>query len=117
MFQQNLTEVVCRGVWCYLQLSTRYYRSRFKDKHVYASPIFVFKSVPKPVVRACQFLPKNYVRLTFKDEASRDNVLVKGISVRGFHLNISRDRFIQIFLKLNRAFVLSVSSARRRPRR
>ena len=24
----------------------------------------VFKSVPKPVVRACQFLPKNYVRIT-----------------------------------------------------
>ena len=50
--------------------------------------IEVFKSIPKPVVRACQFLPKNYVSLTFKDEASRDSVLVKGISVRGFHLNV-----------------------------
>ena len=48
----------------------------------------LFKSVPKPVVRACQFLPKNYVRVTFKDEASRDQALVKGVSVRGFQLNV-----------------------------
>ena len=48
----------------------------------------VFKSVPKRVVRACQFLHKNYVRLTFKDEASLDSVLVKGISVRVLHLNV-----------------------------
>lgn len=48
----------------------------------------LFKSIPKPVVRACQFLPKNYVRVTFKDEASRDQALVKGVSVRGFQLNV-----------------------------
>ena len=48
----------------------------------------LFKSVPKPVVRACQFLPKNYVRVTFKDEASRDQALVKGVSVRRFQLNV-----------------------------
>ena len=46
-----------------------------------------FKSIPKPVVRACQFLPKNYVRVTFKDKASHDQALVKGVSVRGFQLN------------------------------
>lgn len=48
----------------------------------------LFKSIPKSVVRACQFLPKNYVRVTFKDEASRDLALIKGVSVRGFQLNI-----------------------------
>ena len=48
----------------------------------------LFKSSPRTVVRACQFLPKNYVRVTFKDEASRDLALVKGVSVRGFHLNV-----------------------------
>ena len=48
----------------------------------------LFKSIPKPVIRACQFLPKNYVRVTFKDEASRDQVLIRGVSVRGFQLNV-----------------------------
>ena len=48
----------------------------------------LFKSIPKSVIRACQFLPKNYVRVTFKDEASRDLALIKGVSVRGFQLNV-----------------------------
>ena len=46
----------------------------------------LFKSVPKPAVRACQLLPKNYVCVTFKEEASCDQVLIKGVSVRGFQL-------------------------------
>ena len=48
----------------------------------------LFKSIPMTVVRACQFLPKNYFRVTFKDEASRYLALVKGVSVRGFQLNV-----------------------------
>ena len=48
----------------------------------------LFKSTPKAVVRACQFLPKNYVRVTFKDKASRDQTLIKGVSLRGFQLNV-----------------------------
>ena len=48
----------------------------------------LFKSIPKPVIRACQFLPKNYVRVTFKDETSRDAALIKGVSIRGFQLNV-----------------------------
>ena len=46
----------------------------------------LYKSIPKTVICACQFLPKNYVRVTFKDEASRDLALVKGASVHGFGL-------------------------------
>ena len=48
----------------------------------------LFKSIPKAVMRACQFLPKNYVRVTFKDETSRDAALIKGVSIRGFQLNV-----------------------------
>lgn len=48
----------------------------------------IFKSLPKAVVRACQFLPKNYVRVTFKDEASCDAALIKGVAVGGFQLNV-----------------------------
>ena len=48
----------------------------------------LFKSIPKAVIRACQFLPKNYVRVTFEDEAARDLALIKGVSVRGFQLNV-----------------------------
>lgn len=48
----------------------------------------LFKSIPKSVMRTCQFLLKNYVRVTFKDEASHDLALIKGVSVRGFQLNV-----------------------------
>ena len=48
----------------------------------------LFKSIPKAVILVCQFLPKNYVRVTFKDEAARDLALIKGVSVRGFQLNV-----------------------------
>lgn len=48
----------------------------------------LFKSIPKAVMRACQFLPKIYVCVTFKDEASRDVALMKGISICGFQLNV-----------------------------
>lgn len=46
------------------------------------------KSIPKSVARACQFLPKKYVWVTYKDEASQDLVLIKDVSVHGFQLNI-----------------------------
>lgn len=48
----------------------------------------LFKSIPRSVVHACQFLPKNYVEVTFKNEASRDLALIKVVSVCGFQLNI-----------------------------
>lgn len=40
------------------------------------------------MVELFKSIPKNYVRVTFKDEASRDLALIKGVSVRGFQLNI-----------------------------
>jgi len=51
----------------------------------------LFKSIPKSVMRACQLLPKNYVCVTFKDEASRDLALFKGVSDCGFQSNVFED--------------------------